>query len=92
MAINSRAMGEAEQKMLTLAEHLRQELNDTRLYDDDGTPLKAVPDPLPAVAFVDSAQTRRALLEQAPDNRWLLQFFDKAGKLLGTRSGRSQAI
>jgi hypothetical protein len=80
----------AEQKMLTLAETLRAELNDTRLCDDDGTPLQAVPDPLPAVAFMDAEQKRRAQLEEAPDNRWLLQFFDKAGRLHSTRSGRMQ--
>ena len=80
----------AEQKMLTLAETLRAQLNDIRLCDDDGTPLQAIPDPLPAVAFVDAEQKRRAQLEEAPDNRWLLQFFDKAGQLLSTRSGRMQ--
>lgn len=80
----------AEQKMLTLAEQLRQELNDIRLFDEDGTPLQAVPDPLPAVEFVDAERKRRALLEEAPDNRWLLHFFDKAGSLLATRSGRMQ--
>ncbi len=84
-------LSDAEQKMLTLAETLRAELNDTRLCDDDGTPLQAVADPLPAVAFVDAEQKRRAQLEEAPDNRWLLQFFDKAGRLLSTRSGRMQA-
>ncbi len=82
----------AEQKMLTLAEHLRQELNDKRLYEEDGTPFQAVPDPLPAVEFVDAEQKRRALLEEAPDNRWLLQFFDKTGSLLATRSGRMQIV
>jgi len=82
----------AELKLLTLAEHLRQELNDKRFYDDDGTPLQAVSDPLPAVEFVDAEQKRRALLEEAPDNRWLLQFFDKTGSLLATRSGRMQIV
>ena len=80
----------AEQKMLTLAEALRAELNDIRLCDDDGTPLQAVPNPLPAVAFMDAEQKRRAQLEEASDNRWLLQFFDKAGQLLASRSGRMQ--
>lgn len=80
----------AEQKMLTLAETLRVELNDIRLCDDDGTPLQAVADLLPAVAFVDAEQKLRAQLEEASDNRWLLQFFDKAGQLLSTRSGRMQ--
>ncbi len=82
----------AEQKMLTLAEHLRHELNDTRFFDEDGTPLEAIPDPLPAVEFVDAERKRRALLEEAPDHRWLLQFFDKTGSLLATRSGRMQAV
>ena len=52
----------AEQKMLTLAETLRVELNDIRLCDDDGTPLQAIADPLPAVAFVDAEQKLRAQL------------------------------
>ncbi len=85
-------VSDAEQKMLKLAEKLRQELNDARLYDENGVPLQAIPDPLPAVEFVDAEKKRRALLEEAPDNRWLLHFFDKAGALLGTRSGRMQVI
>lgn len=82
----------AEQTILKLAVHLQKELNDKRLFDENGSPLRAIPDPLPAVEFVDGERTRRALLEQAPDNRWLLQFFDKAGSLLATRSGRIQTV
>ncbi len=77
----------SEEQMLKLAEQLRQELNDARLYDENGEPFQAIPDPLPAVEFVDADQKRRALLEEAPGHRWLLQFFDKMGSLLGTRSG-----
>jgi len=82
----------AEQNLLNLAESLRQQLNEKRLFDEDGTPFQAIPDPLPAVEFVDARQIRRALLEEAPDNRWLLQFFDAAGGLLATRSGRMMKI
>ena len=85
-------VSDAERKMLKLAEQLRRELNDARLNDEDGAPLQAVPDPLPAVEFVDAQKKRRALLEEAPDQRWLLHFFDKAGRLLGTRSGRQQIV
>lgn len=85
-------VSDAERKMLHLAEQLRQELNDARLLDENGVPLQIISDPLPAVEFVDAEKTRRALLEESPDHRWLLQFFDKAGRLLGTRSGRMQMI
>ena len=78
----------SKKTMLKLAEQLRQELNDDRLRDEQGHPLRAVLDPLPAVEFIDGQRNRLALLEEAPGSRWLLQFFDKTGRLLATRSGR----
>lgn len=77
-------------QLLILAEQLRNELNDARLRDEDGIPFEAISDPQPAVEFLDAARSRRALLEEAPGNRWLLQFFDKTGSLMASRSGQLQ--
>jgi hypothetical protein len=77
----------AEARMLQFAEQLRQELADPRLHDSDGRPFRTITAPAPHVEFVDQEQKRRALLELAPGTRWLMQFFDGSGSLLGTRSG-----
>ena len=80
----------SSEDLLNLAEQLRVELADARLLDEQGAPLSAVPDPQPAVEFLDANQNRRALLEEAPGNRWLLQFFDQSGGLQSSRSGQLQ--
>lgn len=68
-------VSDAEQKMLKLAEKLRQELNDARLYDENGVPLQAIPDPLPAVEFVNAEKKRRALLGRSARQSVAAAFF-----------------